>query len=90
MDFFLTWSIKRIVDFIAKKLDRFLINDSWIDVFPDLRASFSPPDFSDHCVGVLYAVRQLRKHGNFKFFNYLIKNANFLSTVAQSWSICTL
>lgn len=44
----LTWSSKRSTRFLAKKLDRFLVNENWMDEFDGFRASFLPPDFSDH------------------------------------------
>lgn len=47
---FLTWSNKRSKRFLAKKLDRFLVHDCWLDEFDQFRATFCPPDFSDHCL----------------------------------------
>lgn len=71
--------------YLAKKLDRFLVNDYWLDSFPGLRASFLPPDTSDHCAGVLYSVDQQRKVGSFKFFNFLTMHKNTMPIVSQHW-----
>lgn len=82
---FLIWSNKRSSGYLAKKLDRFLVNECWLDGFSGLRASFLPRDFSDHCIGVLYAVGQQRTVGSFKFNNYLAKHKNFMPIVSQHW-----
>lgn len=83
---FFTWSNKRVSGFLAKRLDRFLVNESWMDSFDELKASFLPPDFSDHSAGILVATDQQRKHGTFKFFNYLIGHKGFLTTVTHHWN----
>lgn len=44
-----TLTNKRSLGFVAKMLDRFPANSSWLHQFPDLRVEFSPPEFSDHC-----------------------------------------
>lgn len=48
-----SWSNKKAVGFLAKKLDRALENDQWLDSFPNVVAEFSPPDFSDHSAGLI-------------------------------------
>lgn len=48
----LTWTNKRSFGFVAKKLDKFLANDCWFQVFLDFIVKFTPP-FSDHCAGRL-------------------------------------
>lgn len=78
---FMTWSNKRSLGFLAKKLDRFLVNDCWLDAFQNIRASFSPLNFSDHCIGMLSATGHHWKCGSFKFFNFLTRHSSFLPIV---------
>lgn len=82
---FLTWSNKRYTDYLAKKLDKFLDNGLWLDTFHAYRSSFLPPDFLDHCAGILSFYKLVHMLGNFKFFNYLVKHKDFLPTVASLW-----
>lgn len=72
--------------YLVKKLDRFLVNDVWMDEFPDLKVTFLPPDFSDHCACLLSSFILLKKPGSFKFFNYRIKHKEFTSTIFQHWA----
>ncbi|GLT47031.1 hypothetical protein SLA2020_207530 [Shorea laevis] len=37
---FFTWSNKRCLDPIAKKLDHLMVNEFWFDVFPNTTAEF--------------------------------------------------
>lgn len=43
----------RRVGYIAKKLDKIMVNEYWLQGFEDVGASFHSPDFSDHCLGLL-------------------------------------
>lgn len=79
------WSNKRTVGFLAKKLDKILGNEVWLDSFPNVVAEFTPPDFSDHSAGVLKFEPPILKKSSFKFFNYLTKHNDFLHTVKDCW-----
>lgn len=81
-----TWWNKRKSAPIAKKLDRVLVNDEWLSVFPNSLASFSNPAFSDHvCSTVTLTPNLLRKKRPFKFFNYLLQNPEFLPLITEEW-----
>lgn len=45
----LTWNnSQKGEDRVEKKLDRFMVNDLWLDQFTDIQAVFDLPRFSDH------------------------------------------
>src|SRR4051812_20637759 len=78
---YFTWSNKRTVGFLAKKLDRALGNEVWLDLFPQAAVIFFPTDFSDHSAGTINFVPPSPRKTNFKFFNHLVRRKNFLQTV---------
>uniref|UniRef100_A0A0D3DIZ0 Endonuclease/exonuclease/phosphatase domain-containing protein n=1 Tax=Brassica oleracea var. oleracea TaxID=109376 RepID=A0A0D3DIZ0_BRAOL len=84
---FNTWMNKQPDLPIAKKLDRLLVNQAWINSFPSSSALFLPHDFSDHTPCVLDLAMPLPISGTkpFKFFNYLTKHPKFLVTVEEAW-----
>ncbi|XVE91311.1 hypothetical protein DITRI_Ditri20bG0143500 [Diplodiscus trichospermus] len=43
-----TWTNKQMEGFLARKLDRVLINDVWLDRFVDSTVDFLPPEVSNH------------------------------------------
>lgn len=82
-----TWSNKQPTNPIAEKLDRVLVDSSWISMFPNSTTTFLAPNLSDHCPASLDLSYQLPKTRTrpFKFFNYLTKHPNFLSVVKDAW-----
>ena len=82
-----TWTNKRDIDPVAKKLDRLLINSEVITTFPHATASFLPPAPSDHAPCLINLAFQLPKAGTqpFKFLNYLTKHPGFLEVVSDAW-----
>lgn len=81
-----TWWNKRRLEPIAKKLDRVLVNDDWLCLFPLSLAVFGEPAFSDHASMSLALQSGAPKQKKpFRFFNYLLKNEDFLPLVAHHW-----
>ncbi|XP_028087316.1 uncharacterized protein LOC114288025 [Camellia sinensis] len=83
-----TWANKRDCgEYIATKIDRVLVNESWLDKFPNSTAIFLPSTISDHSPAVVTvsdAVSSYKKP--FKFFNFWSKHKDFLSLVSNEWS----
>ena len=48
-DTFLTWSNHQDEEFLARKLDRVLINAHWQVQFAHSQVEFLPLEISDHC-----------------------------------------
>lgn len=82
-----TWKNKRPIDPTTKKLDKALVNDQWLTLFPDSVATFQAPQISDHfpCVLKLACPLPYSASRPFKFFNYLTRHPLFLSTVETAW-----
>lgn len=81
-----TWWNKRKSAPLAKKLDRCMVNDDWYNSFPSSVAFFGSPDFSDHAViSICLEPTRKRMRKPFKFYNFLLKNSDFLDVVYTSW-----
>ncbi|CAA7020347.1 unnamed protein product [Microthlaspi erraticum] len=83
-----TWSNHRLEEPIAKKLDRCLVNGSWLFRFPAAHCSFEPPDFSDHSPGLIRFNTPRPSFGTrpFRFFNLMTKYQSFVGTISRSWN----
>ncbi|XP_039011006.1 uncharacterized protein LOC120139999 [Hibiscus syriacus] len=83
-----TLSNKQQSSFLARKLDRVLINSSWATTFKDSHVEFLSPGISDHCLAQVWLSKELQANRPkpFKFFNYWTHHPNFLDVVNQSWS----
>ncbi|KAG7529879.1 Reverse transcriptase domain [Arabidopsis suecica] len=81
-----TWWNKRSANPLAKKLDRILVNENWLQLFPASLGFFGEPDFSDHssCSITLNPFVQ-RQRKAFRFQNFLLQNPNFVPLVAYHW-----
>ena len=71
---------------MARKLDRVLINDNWMQDFVHSTVEFISPGISDHCPALV----QVQQEGYsppkpFKVFNFWTKHPEFLRIVAESW-----
>ncbi|KAG7595163.1 Endonuclease/exonuclease/phosphatase superfamily [Arabidopsis thaliana x Arabidopsis arenosa] len=81
-----TWWNKSKSRPVAKKIDRILVNDSWSALFPSSFGLFGAPDFSDHAsCGVVLEEAAIKAKRPFKFFNFLLRNPEFLNLIRDSW-----
>ncbi|XP_013588945.1 PREDICTED: uncharacterized protein LOC106297206 [Brassica oleracea var. oleracea] len=82
-----TWSNSQEANPISKKLDPVMVNNCWINEFPNSFVTFEAGGVSDH----LRMHIQLRAaiQGNlkpFKFFNHTASRPRFLEVVAMVWN----
>ncbi|XP_039052880.1 uncharacterized protein LOC120194716 [Hibiscus syriacus] len=82
-----TWSNKQKDTFLARKLDRVLINSAWINSFQNSFVEFMAPGPSDHCMVLTWINKEspINRPKPFKFFNFWNTHPNFLYEVHQSW-----
>ncbi|XP_023638389.1 uncharacterized protein LOC111830491 [Capsella rubella] len=83
-----TWTNKRSVDPIGKKLDRCLVNGSWLTSFPNSHCTFEAPEFSDHTPCHIQLNTPPPSYGTrpFKFFSLLTKHPQFLDSMRIAWA----
>lgn len=82
-----TWTNKRDLTPVAKKLDRCLINSEFLTSFPGATATFLPPAPLDHTPCLTDLVFSLSRAGTqpFRFQNYLTKHPSFLEVITDAW-----
>ena len=68
--------------YIAKKVDRIIVNSEWLYVFHDSCVEFGGHSESDHCPGILWLSKSIYSpHKPFRFFNYLSVITFFIGTM---------
>ncbi|XP_074288741.1 uncharacterized protein LOC141613898 [Silene latifolia] len=82
-----TWNNKQCpADRIYSRLDRFLMNQDWLNDYPDMVAHFLPEGNFDHTPCL---VQQDSQEGTrsrpFKYFNMWSQSPNFKEIVQQGW-----
>ncbi|XP_062075457.1 uncharacterized protein LOC133779519 [Humulus lupulus] len=72
---------------IYTKIDHVLINEKWVDLFPQATAMFSWEAISDHC-SCLVKLQVHEKLGVriFRFYDYWIEHQEFHTQVLRSWN----
>ncbi|KAE8657310.1 broad-range acid phosphatase DET1-like [Hibiscus syriacus] len=87
-----SWSKKQSEKYLARKLDRVLINPLWLESFPHSYVEFMVPGPSDHCMAMVDLSKevQVNRSKPFKFFNCWTLHPNFLEIVSQSWNMKTI
>lgn len=67
------------------KLDRVLVNDAWLSVFPAASTIFSSNVISDHSSAVVTLAEPEVRRRSFKFCNMWVKHPDFFSIVQGAW-----
>ncbi|XP_039058910.1 uncharacterized protein LOC120202561 [Hibiscus syriacus] len=85
----LTWSNKQHDLYLARKLDRVLVNSAWIDAFPESDMEFLAPGDSEHCPAVVWLRKTapVTRPKPFRFFNFWALHPDFLAIVRDSWQV---
>ncbi|XP_020272040.1 uncharacterized protein LOC109847208 [Asparagus officinalis] len=84
---FYTWNNKQdSATRVWSRLDRSLVNDSWIQIFNSSHVEYLLPSFSDHstCLISIYD-EEIRGKKPFKFYKIWINHSSFLPTVSSVW-----
>lgn len=81
-----TWSNKSPSNPKSRKLDRALINEAWLEKFPDSSALFDSPGSSDHspCLVLLSNELSPRKT-RFIFFSMFSSHLDYQSLIREVW-----
>ncbi|KAK7275607.1 hypothetical protein RIF29_16726 [Crotalaria pallida] len=75
-------------DRIFSKLDRVLINDRWMNCWPDVVSTFLHGGVSDHSPAIIsWSQNNVKRKPSFMFFNMLSTDPDFIYLIEQSWGI---
>ncbi|XP_039068118.1 uncharacterized protein LOC120214237 [Hibiscus syriacus] len=82
-----TWSNKQQESYLAKNLDRVLVNPLWFTAFPKSHVEFLAPGISNHCLAIAWLSKEVHTdHPKpFKFLYFWANHSEFLNIVSQSW-----
>ncbi|XP_062100313.1 uncharacterized protein LOC133806204 [Humulus lupulus] len=73
---------------IFSKIDHALINEEWLDKFPNCLAVFNWDVVSDHCSFIVFII-PLETIGTklFRFYNFWASHPEFIQVVLNSWRV---
>ncbi|XP_074283458.1 uncharacterized protein LOC141608006 [Silene latifolia] len=81
-----TWNNKqRPEERIYSKIDRFLVNREWCDLYPDTYAHFLPEGLFDHSPCLIRSSTNGRGKSSFKYLNMWGSSKEFVNTVGKHW-----
>ena len=82
-----TWSKGYGSKFLARKLDRTLVNPMWHNVFPEAEAFFQEPGASDHSPILVSLGLQLHiRRPSFRYFTFWREHPSFEGVVSAAWA----
>ncbi|XP_039008413.1 uncharacterized protein LOC120136440 [Hibiscus syriacus] len=74
-----TWSNKQQSTFLARKLDRVLVNPQWVSSFKDSHVEFQAPGTSDHCLAQVWLSKEAQiLFSKLKRLKFSLKNLNHI------------
>ncbi|XP_074265645.1 uncharacterized protein LOC141588088 [Silene latifolia] len=81
-----TWNNKqRPEERIYSRIDRFLVNREWCDLYPDTYAHFLPEGLFDHSPCLIRSSTNGRGKSSFKYLNMWGSSKEFVNTVRKHW-----
>lgn len=81
-----TWWDGSISNPVQRKLDRVMVNDTWLDLFPMSHASFLPRGISDHSPAAIHlGILHDKMLKPFQLYAHLLLEPSFLSEVKEAW-----
>ncbi|CAG7886739.1 unnamed protein product [Brassica rapa] len=82
-----TWTNKSPSNPKSRKLDRALVNEAWMEVFPNSNALFDAPGSSDHspCLITVSDSAEHRK-SRFTFFSFFETHPEYLKRLSEAWT----
>ncbi|XP_074290547.1 uncharacterized protein LOC141617262 [Silene latifolia] len=86
---FFTWTNKQEAKSrVYSRIDRVLINDEWLQLFPESFANFFPEGLYDHCPCIIQLDEDKRKRNvPFRYFNMWAKAPEFKHIVTKHWNV---
>jgi len=82
-----TWNNKSEgFNFVARKLDRVMVNEEWFCQYGGTNVDFPPGGVSDHSPAII-SIGFMVSFGPkpFKFFNYWLENSDFMDWLSTCW-----
>lgn len=81
------WTNKQGSGYVAKKIDRILVNDLWLATFRESIGVFGEPGISDHSPCCIFIDAQKPKQKTlFKFFSLLNHHPEFAEVLRSCWN----
>lgn len=73
---------------VSRKIDRVIINEKWLEEFPNVNAIYLPPVVSNHCA-ILVIIGEGSKTAKppFMFFKYWAEHEMFDVVLREGWNI---
>lgn len=85
---FYTWTNKSEGDgFVARKLDRVMVNEEWLCKFGKTIVDFPTGGISDHSSAII-SVGTLKSFGTkpFKFYSYWLEHKEYMDWLREGWN----
>lgn len=83
-----TWTNKRLLSPVSKRLDRMVTNANWFSKFSEGSAFVKAKGLMDHNPIVYVEPMQLQKFGKpFQFFSFMVDIPGFHDVIVRAWSL---
>ncbi|XP_074265949.1 uncharacterized protein LOC141588404 [Silene latifolia] len=85
---FFTWNNKHEPHSrVFSRLDRFMVNTEWLNLYPECYAYFLPEGLYDHNPCLCYRRACSQRNHQFRYFNMWGKDPNFKDLVKSKWCL---